>query len=413
MIIGMTGSIAAGKETLTGFLRKRGFRYFITSDLLKDELNKRGAEITRENMQNLGDELRGKHGAEVLMKMLLKKIDVNENSILDSIRNPKEAEFLRDNLDNFILIAIDAPREIRFKRMLERGKPSDPKTWEDFLKTDERDKSDPENPLGQQVGKCIDIADHVLINDRSLEEMERKMKDLFGKIYTGEQQSFKSIVQYNYMDRENNSRVNLENDETYVEKVVHQLNSIFEEHVSESEIKGKDLFEHWKRPKWDDYFMSMAILVSMRSIDPSQKNGCIIVDKNNKILSVGYNGFPRNSIDELIPLKRPDKYLFIEHAEKNAILNRQFSIEGSTLYVTSIPCLACMRSIIQSGVKRVVYLDTIISRNISKDDMAAISRLMVGRTDLTLEKFDKDPLSCLYKSIEYYQIKKVSKKKRI
>ena len=78
MIIGLTGSIAAGKETLTRFLRKKGFKYFITSDLLKEKLEKRGVEITRESMQDLGDELREKHGAEVLMKMLLNKIEVNE-----------------------------------------------------------------------------------------------------------------------------------------------------------------------------------------------------------------------------------------------------------------------------------------------------------------------------------------------
>lgn len=211
---------------------------------------------------------------------------------------------------------------------------------------------------------------------------------------------------------DNNSKVNLEKDETYVEKVVYHLNEIFEEHVSKSEDKGKDLFEHWKKPKWDEYFMSMAILVAMRSIDPSQKNGCIIVGKNNKILSIGYNGFPRGSIDELIPLTRPDKYLFIEHAEKNAILNRQFDIECSTLYVTSTPCLACVRSIIQSGVRRVVYLDAITSRNISEKDKSAVSKLMIGRTDLTFEKFNDDPLSCLYKSIEYYKIKKISKNKK-
>lgn len=182
MIIGMTGSVSAGKETLVGFLRKKCFEYFITSDLLKEELEKRGVGITRKSMQDLGDELREKHGAEVLMKMLLEKININENSILDSMRNPKEVEFLRNNLDNFILIAVDAPREIRFKRLLSRGKFSDPKNWEDFLKMDARDRSDPDNPLGQQVGKCIAMADHVLINEGTIEEMEKKVGDLCRKL---------------------------------------------------------------------------------------------------------------------------------------------------------------------------------------------------------------------------------------
>ena len=149
-------------------------------------------------------------------------------------------------------------------------------------------------------------------------------------------------------------KVNLEKDETYLESHIEDLNEVFREHILHSVNLNKDLFEHWKKPKWDEYFISMAILISMRSVDPSQKNGCVIVDNNNKVLSIGYNGFPRGSKDHLIPLTRPEKYLFIEHAEKNAILNKQFDITNSTLYVTGFPCLACIRSIIQSGIKRVV-----------------------------------------------------------
>ncbi|MBI2105775.1 dCMP deaminase family protein [Candidatus Woesearchaeota archaeon] len=203
-------------------------------------------------------------------------------------------------------------------------------------------------------------------------------------------------------------KVNVEKDETYLESHIDDLNYLFKEHISHSNNLNKDLFEHWKKPKWDEYFMSMAILISMRSIDPSQKNGCVIVDENNKVLSIGYNGFPRGSKDHLIPLTRPEKYLFIEHAEKNAILNKQFYIENSTLYVTGFPCLACVRSIIQSGVKRIVYLDKIKSRSIVKEDEKAIKILLSGRDNFKLEKFDKDPLKCLYKAIEYYKIKSIS-----
>ena len=153
-------------------------------------------------------------------------------------------------------------------------------------------------------------------------------------------------------ESEKNLKINFEKDETYLEKFAGSMDEIFEKHISESEKHEKDLFEHWKKPEWDEYFMSMALLISMRSIDPSQKNGCVIVDENKRVLSVGYNGFPRGSKDELIPLKRPDKHLFIIHAEKNAILNKQFDIINSTIYVTAFPCLSCMRTIIQSGIKR-------------------------------------------------------------
>ena len=165
-----------------------------------------------------------------------------------------------------------------------------------------------------------------------------------------------------------------------------------------------DLFENWEKPNWDDYFMGMALFVSIRSIDPSAKHGSVIVGKNNKILSVGYNGPPQGSNDSKIPLTRPEKYLFMEHSEKNAIINRQLSIEGSTLYVTGYPCIQCVRSIIQSGIKRVVY-GPFKSRDIKKEDNKAINILLDGRDDIIIEEYKGDILKCLKRSIEYFNIK--------
>ena len=219
-----------------------------------------------------------------------------------------------------------------------------------------------------------------------------------------------SKIVLNYLD--SHFKPVLNEEETYIKREINKINNIFEEHILKSEKINKDLFEHWKKPSWDEYFMSTAILVSMRSIDPSQKNGCVIVNGDKKILSVGYNGFPRGSQDDLIPLTRPEKYSYIEHAEKNAIINRQFDINGSTLYVTAFPCLPCLRSIIQTGVKKVIYIDEIKSRNISVEDGRAIKNLLTGRNDLIFEKFKGDPLKCLYRAIEYYKIKKMSKEKQ-
>lgn len=185
MLIGLTGRIGAGKETLTEFLREKGFIYLETSKLLKEELKKRNFEITRENMQDLGDELRKKYGAEILMKMFLEKINQdkgNKNYIIDSLRNAGEVKFLRENIKNFVLIAVDAPQKLRFKRIIKRGKPSDPKTWEEFLKVDNRDLFDKNNPLGQQVGKCMELADFKIINDCSLKKSMIKIKKIWEKI---------------------------------------------------------------------------------------------------------------------------------------------------------------------------------------------------------------------------------------
>ncbi len=112
---------------------------------------------------------------------------------------------------------------------------------------------------------------------------------------------------------------------------------------------------------WDEYFMSVAILAGMRSKDPNSQVGACIVSSDNKILSMGYNGFPRGCSDDEFPWAREGdpmdtKYLYVVHSELNAILNyRGGSLEGAKLYVSLFPCNECAKAIIQSGIKTVVY----------------------------------------------------------
>jgi len=182
MIIGIAGRPAAGKETITSFLRDKGFQYNESSKIIAEELEKLGKEITRTNMQDLADKWRGEDGVGALMKKFLEKLDLEKNHIIDSLRNAGEADFMRANLSNFILIAVDAPREIRFKRTLERGKASDPKTWEEFVKVDERDNLDVNNPMGQQTGKLIEIADYVIMNDKDLDSAMKQINKIWEEI---------------------------------------------------------------------------------------------------------------------------------------------------------------------------------------------------------------------------------------
>jgi len=184
MIVGMCGRIGAGKETLTSFLREKGFVYFETSALLKEELAKRSLEITRWNMQNLADSMREKGGAGAVMKLLLDKAskDKTKNYIFDSLRNAGEAEFLKNNAKDFILIGVDAPQKMRFERMMKRAKPSDPKTWEEFLKVDERDNFDTTNPYGQQTGRLLEVSDFVIVNKGSLKDSLKEIEKIWGKI---------------------------------------------------------------------------------------------------------------------------------------------------------------------------------------------------------------------------------------
>ena len=112
---------------------------------------------------------------------------------------------------------------------------------------------------------------------------------------------------------------------------------------------------------WDEYFMGIAILSGMRSKDPNTQVGACIVSNDNKILSMGYNGFPQGCSDDEFPWCREgdpleNKYFYTTHSELNAILNyRGGSLEGSKLYVTLFPCNECAKAIIQAGIKTVIY----------------------------------------------------------
>ncbi|MBE6773410.1 MAG: dCMP deaminase family protein [Ruminococcaceae bacterium] len=113
---------------------------------------------------------------------------------------------------------------------------------------------------------------------------------------------------------------------------------------------------------WDEYFMGIAVLSSYRSKDPSTQVGACIVNEKNRIMSMGYNGFPAGCDDDEFPWDREGdayntKYAYVCHAELNAILNsRGANLEGCRIYVALFPCNECAKAIIQSGIKEVVYL---------------------------------------------------------
>lgn len=112
---------------------------------------------------------------------------------------------------------------------------------------------------------------------------------------------------------------------------------------------------------WDEYFMGVAVLSGMRSKDPGTQVGACIVSSDNKILSMGYNGFPKGCDDDEFPWERTGepnetKYPFVTHSELNAILNyRGGSLEGAKIYVTLFPCNECAKAIIQAGIRAIVY----------------------------------------------------------
>lgn len=107
--------------------------------------------------------------------------------------------------------------------------------------------------------------------------------------------------------------------------------------------------------KWDKRFLDLAEHVAQWSKDPRTKVGAVIVDESNRVVSLGYNGFPRGVEDyEERYEDRPLKHLFVAHAERNALDNAPLSVAGCCLYSPLLPCNECAKSIIQKGISRVV-----------------------------------------------------------
>ena len=135
---------------------------------------------------------------------------------------------------------------------------------------------------------------------------------------------------------------------------------------------------------WDEYFMGIALLSAERSKDPNSQVGACIVSEDNKILSIGYNGFPRGCSDDEIPWEREGdfqntKYPYVCHAELNAILNYTgTTMKKSRIYVSLFPCNECAKAIIQAGIQEVIYMSdkykdtdaTIVSKRMF--DMAGV-----------------------------------------
>jgi len=111
---------------------------------------------------------------------------------------------------------------------------------------------------------------------------------------------------------------------------------------------------------WDEYFMGIAYIASLRSKDPKTKVGSCIVNQDNRIISTGYNGMPNGCNDSIMPWDRAeglkDKNWYVVHAEMNAILHSKTDLNSCKIYVTLFPCNECTKALIQSGIKEVVYL---------------------------------------------------------
>lgn len=178
MIIGLTGTLGAGKGTVADILRERGFRYYSCSDYLRNELARRGEEITIPNLAALGNKLREKHGGGEIAKRVLNMI-VSDKALVDSLRHPDEINTLKKAKD-FTLIAVDAPLKTRYERIQIRNRHDDNMSFEEFKKQ-EKLQMNGRGP-NMQLGRCIKMAKFKIKNDGSMDDLRHEIDKILGKL---------------------------------------------------------------------------------------------------------------------------------------------------------------------------------------------------------------------------------------
>ena len=178
MIIGLTGKNAAGKGETAKYLEKKGFVSYSLSDVIRDECKNRNFEPTRDNMINVGNELRQKNSPNYLAVKINEKIknqllkNKNTSFAIDSIRSPYEAKELMKNED-FILVSIDAPINTRLERIIQRNRIGDPKTLNELKEKEERENLNKDT--NQQLDNTIKLAQKTIANDSTFEALYRKI----------------------------------------------------------------------------------------------------------------------------------------------------------------------------------------------------------------------------------------------
>jgi dCMP deaminase len=306
MVIGLTGPNGSGKTTLAEYLKDKGFYYHSLSDEIREELRRQDLPLTRENLIEKGNWLRRNYGQNVLAERVRRRLLEDRNYVVDSIRHPSEVETLRLT-PHFYLFSVEAPVEARYRRAVERGDRRAPASYEEFVALERREMTG-DDPDSQNLRACMGMADVHLVNEGTAEDFLRRAGD----------------------------------------EVVACLRRA-------------------ARPDWDEYFMRIARIVSLRSNCIKRKVAAIIV-RDRRIIATGYNGTPRgvpNCNEGGCPRcnslassgTRLDECL-CSHGEENAIVQSAYhgiSIKGGTLYSTFAPCLQCSKMIINAGILEVVF----------------------------------------------------------
>lgn len=182
IVIGITGTLGAGKGTIVDYLvNKKNFKHYSVSGYLKEILLKKNIEVNRTSLQDMGNKLRERYGPDYITKKLFIKAKKGKgNSIIESIRNPKEAGFIKSQKNSY-LFAVDANQKTRYLRIKKRASEKDKVTFKEF-KDQEKKELQSKDLNAQNLPKCISMADFKFDNNGTIEKLHEEVEKVLNKI---------------------------------------------------------------------------------------------------------------------------------------------------------------------------------------------------------------------------------------
>jgi len=182
IIIGITGTLGAGKGTIVEYLtKKKGFEHYSVRAFLIEEIKKRNLAVNRDSMVSVANDLRARHSPGYIVEQLFERAAKSgKNCIIESIRTSGEAEALKSK-GNFYLFAVDAPASLRYERVQHRNSETDNVSIETFLENEKREMQSTD-PNKQNISKCIEMADYLFENDSTIGKLQDKVNAVISHI---------------------------------------------------------------------------------------------------------------------------------------------------------------------------------------------------------------------------------------